>query len=143
MLVRSWNPLGNGYWSSYHDSPEGLYLTMAAIGVAVAAVFLTTGVLLLSRGFRVYGGFVLLACSAIAASTLPYVLFKWTSVPDTWPWAFLVQDWIAWLHFAPRPRSYGIAIQIALAIVAVAALAAQFAVWHGRRSRAAVVSPVV
>jgi hypothetical protein len=130
FLERTWNPLGNGYWSGYRDSPDGLYLTMAAIGGCLATAFLTSGILLLSRRFRVYGGFAVLAAAALIASLLPYVLFKWTSEPETWPWAFLIEDSIAWLHFAPRPRADGIAIQIGLAAVTIGALAAQFAVWR-------------
>lgn len=129
FAIRSWNPLGNGYFSSYKDSPDGLYLTVAAIGVAIGAMFAATGLLVTWRGFRTYGGFFLLAAAAVAASVLPYVLFKWTSEPETWPWAFFVQEWIAWLHFAPRSRAVGITIQIGLAVVVAAAVVAQLLTW--------------
>jgi len=129
FAIRSWNPLGNGYFSGYKDSPDRLYLTVAAIGVAIAAMFAATGLLVAWRGFRTYGGFVLLAAAAVAASVLPYVLFKWTSEPETWPWAFFVQDWIGWLHFAPRSRAVGITIQIGLAVIVAAAVVAQLLTW--------------
>lgn len=136
LAVRSWWPLEHGYFSEYPDSPTGLYFTMAGIGVAVAAIFASAGLLLVSRRFRVYGGFLLLAAAAAAASVLPYVLFKWTSVPETWPWAFLVQEAIGWLQFEPRPRSDGIAIQIALCLLVGLALVAQVATWRSGRTRA-------
>jgi hypothetical protein len=41
FAVRSWNPLGNGYFSTYPDDPDGLYLTVAATGIAIAAGVLT------------------------------------------------------------------------------------------------------
>ena len=129
FAVRSWNPLGNGYFASYKDSPDGLYLTVAGTGLAVAAMFAAAGLLIVSRRFRRYGGFVVLAAAAGAASLLPYVLFKWTTRPETWPWAFFMQDWIAWLRFAPRSRSVGIVIQIVLAVVVMAAVAAQWSTW--------------
>jgi len=88
FLVRSWNPLGNGYFSDYPDSPDGLYFTMAGIGAALAAIFATTALLLVSRRFRAYGGFLLLAGAAAAASLLPYLLYNWSHMPKTWPWCF-------------------------------------------------------
>jgi hypothetical protein len=133
---RSWLPLGDGYFSEYPDSPDGLYFTMAGIGAALAAIFATTGLLLLSRRFRIYGGFALLATAAAAAGVLPYLLFNWAHVQHTWPWAFLVQDAIGWLRFEQRPRSDGIAIQIALALLVLLALLAQVAIWRSRRTRA-------
>jgi hypothetical protein len=137
LAVRSWWPLEHGYFSEYPDSPTGLYFTMAGTGAALAAVFATTGMLLLSHRFRAYGGFILLAAAAATAGALPYVLFKWTSVPETWPWALLVQDWIGWLRFERRPRSDGIAIQIALGLLVALALVAQVAIWRRHRTSAA------
>jgi hypothetical protein len=129
FALRSWYPLDSGYFSDYPDSPDGLYLTVAATGIAIAALFAAAGSLVIWRRLRAFGGFLVLAGAAAIASTLPYMLFKWTSQPDTWPWAFFVQDWIAWLHFAPRPRSVGIAIQIGLAVVVAASVLAQVVTW--------------
>ena len=129
FAIRSWNPLGNGYFASYKDSPDGLYLTVTAIGVAIAAIFAAAGLLIAWRGFRTYGGFLVLAAAAFAASVLPYELFKWTTERDSWPWAFFVQDWIAWLHLAPRSRATGIVIQVGLAAVVVGAVLAQLLTW--------------
>jgi hypothetical protein len=99
FAARSWDPLGNGYLSTYPDSPDGLYLTMAGVGLAVAALFATIGAGIASTWFRRHGGFLVIAALAVLVSTLPYVLFKWTSVPETWPWAYLIQDQIGWLGF--------------------------------------------
>jgi hypothetical protein len=142
FAIRSWNPLSNGYLLDYKDSPDGVYLTMAGIGASIAALFAAAGVLVWSRWFRRHGGFLLVAGLATIASVLPYVLFKWTSEPETWPWAFLVQDWIGWLRFAPRPRSDGLLIQAVLAVVVLAAVAGQFVEWSRREpaGSAAVVS---
>ncbi len=129
FAIRSWNPLGNGYFSSDPDSPNGLYLTIAGVGASIAALFAATGLAIASRWFCRHGGFLVIAALAVLASALPYVLFKWTTQPESWPWAYLVQDWIGWLRFEPRPRSYGIAIQLALALVAVASVGAQVSLW--------------
>jgi hypothetical protein len=142
FAIRSWNPLGNGYFSSYRDDPTGLYLTMAGLGASIAALFAATGLVIASRWFRRHGGFLVIATLAILASALPYVLLKWTTRPESWAWAYLVQGWIGWLRFEPRPRSYGIAIQITLALVAVASLGAEVSLRRlrpagpGHRSRA-------
>src|SRR6266540_3443676 len=125
FAIRSWNPLGNGYFSSDPDSPNGLYLTIAGVGASIAALFAATGLAIASRWFCRHGGFLVIAALAGRASALPYVLFKWTTQPDSWPLAYLVQDWLGWLRFEPRTRSYGIAIQLAPGLVAVASGGAQ------------------
>jgi hypothetical protein len=125
LAIRTWNPLGNGYLADYQDSPDGLYLTMAAIGLALALLFAAVGLLIAWRAFQRYG-FLLVAALAVVAGALPYVLFKWTSDSETWPWAFLVEDWISWLGFAPRARTYGIGIQVLLALITVASVVAHF-----------------
>jgi hypothetical protein len=105
------------------------------MGTSLAVLFAAIGVVIASEWFRRHGGFLLTAALAIVASALPYLLFTWTSERDVWPWGLVVTDWIAWLRFEPRPRAYGIAIQIALALLAVAAVAAQLALWRiGPRS---------
>jgi hypothetical protein len=77
-----------------------------------------------------------IAALAIVASALPYLLFKWTSEPDAWPWPYFVEgDGLNWLRFDERPRSHGIAIQVVLAVIAVVAFAAQLALWLLRRAR--------
>jgi hypothetical protein len=125
-----WNPLAHAYYADYKDSPEGLYLTMAAIGFALAALCAAIGLLLVSRASRRYG-FLVVAALAVAASLLPALLFKWTSKPDTWPWVFGV-GWLGWLHFDVRARSIGLLIQAALAAIAVASIAAHLAQSRGR-----------
>jgi hypothetical protein len=138
FAVRSWNPIGNGYLTR-NDNPDGQYFTVAATGVAIAAMFAAAGLLIAWPRFRRYGGFFLLAAAAAAASVLPYLLFHWDHVPKTWPWAYFIQNLIGWLRFAPRPRSTGITIQIGLAIVVAVAVAAQLLYWwrpiRGRRDR--------
>jgi hypothetical protein len=146
-VVRSWYPIREGYFSD-GDNPDGVYLTVAATGVAIAAVFAAAALLIAWPSFRRYGGFFLLAAAAVAASVLPYLLFKWTTEPETWPWAYLVQNrsgwqvpnWLGWRDFAPRSRSIGIRIQIGLAIVVAVAVAAQLLYWwnpsRGRRAGA-------
>jgi hypothetical protein len=136
FLMRSWYPLGDGYFSEYPDSPNGLYFTMAGIGAALAAIFATTGLLIVSRRFRVYGGFLVLAAAAAAASILPALLFNWAHVPHTWPWALLGRDSIGWLRFEPLTRNEGIAIQIALGLLVALALVAQVGTWRKSRPRA-------
>jgi len=144
-LVRSWYPIREGYFSD-GDNPDGVYLTVAATGVAIAAMFAAAGLLIAWPGFRRYGGFFLLAVAAAAASVLPYLLFKWTTEPETWPWAYFVQNrigwqvpnWLGWMDFAPRRRLIGIRIQIGLAIVVAVAVATQLLYWwkpsRGRRA---------
>jgi hypothetical protein len=79
FAIRSWNPLGNGYFSSYPDNPDGLYLTIAGVGASVAALFAAAGLVIASRSFRWHGGFLVIAALAVLASALPYLLFKWTT----------------------------------------------------------------
>jgi hypothetical protein len=130
FAIRSWNPLGNGYFSSYPDNPDGLYLTIAGVGASVAALFAAAGLVIASRSFRWHGGFLVIAALAVLASALPYVLFKWTTKPETWPWVYFVHTSTGWLRFGGSyPRSYGIAIQIALALVAVAAVGTEVSLW--------------
>jgi hypothetical protein len=129
FAIRSWNPLGNGYFSSYRDSPTGLYLTMAGLGASIAALFAAAGFVIASRWFRRHGGLLVIAALAVLVGALPYVLLKWTTRPESWAWAYLVQGWIGWLRFEPRPRSYGIAIQIALAFVAIASVGTEVSLW--------------
>ena len=124
FAIRSWNPLGNGYLLNYKDSPDGVYVTMAGIGISIAALFAAAGLVFAWPSFRQRGGLLVVAALATIAGVLPYVLFKWTSEPETWPWAFLVDDWISWLRFAPRPRRDGLVIQAALAAITFAAIAA-------------------
>ncbi len=132
FLMPAWNPLGNGYFADYRDSPTGLYLTIAGIGLTLAALFGAIALTLAWPAFASRGGLLLTAALAVVASVLPYVLFKWTTEPETWPWAHLVQDAIGWLRFDGRPRSDGLAIQFALAIVAVGSVALHFAL-RGKR----------
>jgi hypothetical protein len=112
---------------------------MAGIGASLAALSAVIGLLVASRWFRQNGGLLLIAALAIVASTLPYLLFQWTTDRDAWPWgwAHLVHDsgQRGWLRFEARPRSDGIAIQVALTLVAAAALAAQLALWSIRPAR--------
>jgi hypothetical protein len=42
-----WNPLRNGYFRDYKDSPDGVYLTMAAVGFSVAALLAAVGLLVI------------------------------------------------------------------------------------------------
>jgi hypothetical protein len=133
LAHRSWRPLGNGYFSEYPDDPTGLYFTIAGVGASVAAIALTAGVLLVWPRFRRRGGFIVLSALAVIASITPYFLFKWTSRPDTWPWAYFVQNATGWLGIEPRSRGVGVEIQVALAVIAGTSLAAHFLIAHGRR----------
>jgi hypothetical protein len=135
-----WNPLAHGYYADYKDSPDGLYLTMAAIGFALAALCVAIGLLVVSRASRRYG-FLVVAILAVTASVLPALLFKWSSKPDTWPWVFGV-GWLGWLHIDVRARSVGLLIQAALAAIAVASIVAHLAQGQGRaRFRGSAASP--
>jgi len=129
---RSWDPLANGYFASNRDSPDGVYLTTAGIGLSVAALLAAMGLAIVWAWFRRNGGFLVIAGLAILASLLPLVLFKWTGSPDTWPWPHFVEEGIGWLQFDPLPRAVGVAIQLGLAVVAAAAAAAHVRI---RRSR--------
>jgi hypothetical protein len=136
FVVRSWYPFRDGYFT-HHDNPKLQYLTVAATGAALAAMFAAAGLLIAWPRFR-RSGFFLLAGAAVAASALPYLLFHWDHVPKTWPWAYFVQNLIGWLHFAPRPRSTGITIQLVLAIVVAVAVGAQLLYrWRPSRGRGA------
>jgi hypothetical protein len=134
LAARAWFPLEHGYFSTPPDSPPGIYLTVALTALSVAALFAAAGAAILSGWFRRHGGFLVVAGLAVLASVLPYVLFKWTGDSDTWPWAYFVEHGIASLRFEPRPRSYGIAIQIGLAATAAASVAAQFWAWRSAGS---------
>jgi hypothetical protein len=131
FALRSWNPL-DGYLDGYRDSPDGVYLTTAGIGMALAALFAAIGLALVSRRFRRHGGFLAIAGLAVVASLLPALLFKWSGSQDTWPWPSFVEEGIGWLRFDRLPRAYGFAIQIGLAVVALTAAVAQVRTWRDR-----------
>jgi hypothetical protein len=143
FAFRSWYPLGDGYFSAYKDDPDGLYWTVAGTGLAVAMIFAVSALLVVSRRFRLYGGFLLLGASSVVASVMPYVLFKWTTEDETWPWAFFVHNSIGWLHFRGRPESDGLVIQAALGSLAAAAFVTQAIVWSRRRRRGALREPIL
>jgi hypothetical protein len=147
FALRCWYPIRDGFFV-YNDNPRGEYLTVAATGGAIAAMFATAGLLIAWRDFWKYGGFLVVAVAAVVASVLPYLLFNYIGVPNEYyrygkwpPWAFFIQDRIAWLHFALRPRSTGIKIQIGLAVVAAVAVAAQLIVLTRARPVAATSPP--
>jgi hypothetical protein len=51
-------------------------------------------------------------------------------MPETWPWVYFVHTSTGWLRFyRSYPWSYGISIQIALALVAVASVGAEVSLW--------------
>jgi hypothetical protein len=134
-----WNPLRNGYFRDYKDSPDGVYLTMAAVGFSVAALLAAVGLLVIWPRCRRYGSLAV-AVLAGTASVLPAFMFKWSSRRETWPWVYITDNgelaWlrfdrppIGWLRFdqpfddwLTPPHWFGVTMQVALALVAVTAL---------------------
>ena len=131
FVIRSWGALHTGPEA---DSPTNLYLTVAATGLALATLLAAIGLLIARPSFRGHG-LLIVAAAAAAASVLPFLLFKWTSTPDTWPWVYFMREWISLLGFAPRPRAVGIALQVVLAAIAASALVGHSAIVAGAATR--------
>jgi hypothetical protein len=131
---RAWEAADNVF-ADYKDSPDGLYLSNGAIMFSVALVIAAVAVVIAWPSARRYS-YLVIACVALTASFLPALLFKWSSRPDNWPWVWLADNdfdfgwlrlergdghWNYWTYW-DAPHRVGLAFQLLLAAVAIAAV---------------------
>jgi hypothetical protein len=136
FAIRSLEPIRLSFTSATRADPRGFFLTVAAIGLSLAALFCAAGFAVVSHRFRLYGGFLVVSTAAVAASLLPQLVFRWTVARYALPWVHFAQDGFVYLGFGQRTLREGLVIQEDLAVTAVASAGAQVIFWrHRRRSR--------
>lgn len=125
FAIQSSHPLRYGYFSDYQDDPDGVYFTAAGVSAAIAILFGALALGLLSGWFRRHGGLVLIVFLAVLVSTLPFVMRLWGYGPAIWSWPHLGHSAY---RIGPHSRFWGAVVQVVLAGVFIAALAAQLEV---------------